>query len=56
MNGMKRKAERKRQAKQFTPDGLPRNANDYSVDDWRTIHTHLEAIKREIAARHRRKP
>lgn len=35
MNGMKAKAKRKRHAEQLTEDGLPRDPNAWTADDWR---------------------
>ena len=34
-------------------DGLPVDAKVWTVADWRTLHLHLEAVKRKVAARHR---
>lgn len=52
MNGMKGKKERREQAKRFTEDGLPRNPNDWTEDDWRALHVAMEAAKREIRGSH----
>ena len=51
-NGMKAKAERRKKAKRLTPDGLPRDANDWTEDDWRDLHVALERVKASVAARH----
>lgn len=55
MNGMTRKKLLRARKKMLTDDGLPRDPKDWTEADWRTLHTHLEAIKREIAERHRTK-
>ena len=51
---MQRKRDRREQAKQYTPDGLPRDAKDWTKQDWRILWRHVEAAKRRIAARHRK--
>lgn len=35
-----------------TIEGLPKDAREWTEDDWRTLHYHMEAAKREIAERH----
>lgn len=32
--------------------GFPADPRDWTADDWRTLHTGIEAVKAEIAARH----
>ena len=57
MNGMKAKKLRRDHAAAFTADGLPRDAKDWTEDDWRDLHECLEDVKRRIAKRHKeRKP
>ncbi len=58
MNGMKKKAERRERAKHYTEEGLPRDANAWTVQDWLDLYRGMEAIKKKIAARHKaeRKP
>lgn len=56
MNGMRRNKLRREQAKRFTPDGLPRDPNAWTVEDFRDLYHAIEAAKAKIAARHRRKP
>ena len=51
---MQRKRERREQAKQYTPDGLPRDAKDWTEQDWRDLYEATETAKRRIAARHQK--
>lgn len=39
-------------AGRFTEDGLPRNASEWTEDDWRTLWEHLQAITSTIGAKH----
>lgn len=52
VNGMKRKAQRRERAKRFTEDGLPRDANDWTEDDWRALHKAMEQVKEKVRANH----
>lgn len=56
MNGMKKKAERLKQERMLSADGLPRDARDWTEADWRDKA--MEAVKRKVKARHecRKKP
>lgn len=54
MNGMKAKAERLKHDRLFTRDGIPRNAIDWTVEDWRDLHRAIEKVKRSISKRHRK--
>ena len=58
MNGMKKKAERLKQERMLSADGLPRDARDCTEADWRDLHEAMEAVKRKVKARHecRKKP
>jgi hypothetical protein len=51
-NGMSRKARERRHKIKWTEDGLPRDAQDWTIEDWADLYYGLEAIKRKIAARH----
>jgi hypothetical protein len=53
MTGMQRKAARRALARQYTADGLPRDARNWWPEDWASLHRHLEAARREIAERHK---
>jgi hypothetical protein len=52
MNGMKAKAERRRHANQFTEDGIPRDANDWTEDDWRDLFMAMKWVQKRIRRRH----
>ncbi len=52
MNGMKAKAERMKHAKRLTAEGLPRDANAWTPEDWRDLYLALEVAKAKIAKRH----
>lgn len=53
MNGMKRKAERIRHAARYTSEGLPRNANEWTVADWADLWRAMQNVKRKVKARHK---
>ena len=53
MNGMKAKAARLKNAKRFTPEGLPRDAKDWLVADWIDLHRAMKWVERRIRERHR---
>lgn len=53
MNGMQAKAKRRHHAQQWTQEGLPRDANAWTVKDWSDLWRHLRAATKAIAARHR---
>jgi hypothetical protein len=53
MNGMKEKAARRENQKRMTVEGLPRDANDWTEEDWADLHHAIEHIKEKVAARHR---
>jgi len=55
VNGMKAKAERRREEKRLNEYGLPRDARDWTEEDWRDLHEALETVYRKIAARHKPK-
>ncbi len=55
MNGMQKKAERLKRERLFTRDNIPRNAADWTVEDWRDLHRALEKVKRLVGARHKRR-
>jgi hypothetical protein len=45
----------KRRLRLFTEEGLPRDTAEWTVDDWRDLHTaYCEAI-RKISERHKEK-
>lgn len=52
MNGMKEKSDRRKKSIRYTEDGLPRDVNDWTVEDWIDLHKGMEAIKRKIRQRH----
>jgi len=52
MNGMKRKAIEKRHAIRYTPDGLPRDAKEWTVKDWADLWRAMQEVKRKISDRH----
>lgn len=52
MTGIKRKAARRAREKRVTPEGLLRDAKDWTVADWKSLFVHIEAAKKEIAERH----
>ncbi len=54
MNGMKAKAARRRKMIRLTAEGLPRDPNDWDVDDWADLHKAIEKIKAKVRARHAR--
>jgi hypothetical protein len=49
---MKAKRERRERAKRLTEDGLPRDARDWTEDDWRALHEGLERIKARVRNNH----
>lgn len=52
MNGMKAKAARRRKMERLTDEGLPRDARDWTEEDWADLHHAIEAIKSKVRARH----
>lgn len=54
MTGMQRKARERQRARQYTPDGLPRDPNAWTVQDWADLYRAVESVKRRVAARHQR--
>lgn len=52
MNGMKAKAARRRKMERLTDEGLPRDARDWTEEDWRDLHLAIEEIKAKVRARH----
>ena len=44
---------KKNRKPRLTEDNLPIDAKEWTEDDWRTLHVHLEAIKKEVAERHK---
>lgn len=52
MNGMKAKAARKRLAAKFDRDGVPKDVNDWTEDDWRDLYFAITEAKAKIATRH----
>lgn len=55
MNGMKAKKVRRAQQQKFTENGLPRDAKDWTVEDWSDLHHGMQAIFQKISARHKPK-
>jgi hypothetical protein len=55
MNGMKAKKLQREKNKHFTEDCLPRDANDWTVEDWIDLHESLETVKLKVKARHKPK-
>ena len=53
MNGMKTKAERTRHAKRYTSEGLPRDANEWTVADWADLWRAMRRVVRSVAKRHK---
>lgn len=53
MSGMQRKKQRRDHEKRLTEHGLPRDANDWTADDWRDLYLATEWVKRRVAARHK---
>lgn len=52
MNGMKKKKLMADYKKKFTEDGVPVDACDWTVDDWRDLFYAMEFTKKRIAKRH----
>lgn len=52
---MRDKAERKQHARQYDENGLPRDARDWTRQDWQDLHEAVEDVKRKIASRHQSK-
>ena len=52
---MKDKARRRALAKKYTEDGLPRDSNEWTEEDWRDLHNALETIKKKVGQRHDRR-
>lgn len=53
MNGMKRKADRKRHAARYTSEGLPRDPNEWTVQDWASLWRAMKRVVRTVAKRHK---
>lgn len=49
---MRDKARRRAHAKRFTEDGLPRDANEWTEEDWRTLYEALETVTRKVRDNH----
>lgn len=54
MNGMKKKSQRRKRSARFTEDGIPRDPNEWSAEDWASLHRAVEQAKKEISERHRK--
>lgn len=52
MNGMRAKSQRKKLRQRFTEKGLPVDANDWTEDDWRDLHSAIDGVISKIARRH----
>jgi hypothetical protein len=52
MNGMHEKKLRKEKAKRFTQDGLPRDAKEWTVQDWSDLFHAMESVIRKVGKRH----
>jgi hypothetical protein len=37
----------------LSPDGLPIDATAWLREDWESLHRAIEAVKREVSARHK---
>ena len=55
MNGMKRKADRLAKARRYTKDGMPRDANEWTVQDWADLWRAMRRVVRTVAKRHKGK-
>lgn len=53
MNGMKAKKQRRDHDRLFDAAGLPRDPNEWTVEDWMDLHAALEWVRRRVAERHR---
>ncbi len=38
----------------FNEDGLPKDARDWTEEDWRDLHEAMESVKRKVKVRHAR--
>ena len=52
MNGTHAKKLRRQHAARYTEDGLPRDAKEWTEEDWKSLNAAMERVKREIAERH----
>lgn len=52
MNGMKAKAARRARERRYTPDGLPRDAREWTVADWLDLWRATEWVRRKVRKRH----
>ncbi len=52
MNGMAAKKLRRDHAAQWTDDGVPRDAKDWTKEDWKDLHEAIESVKEKVAKRH----
>lgn len=55
MNGMKRKADRLAKARRYTKDGLPRDANEWTVQDWADLWRAMRRVISSVGKRHKGK-
>lgn len=55
MNGMTRKKQQRDHARRYTADGLPRDARDWTEDDWRALHEAMETAKAKVRSNHERR-
>lgn len=49
---MREKKQRKQYAAQWTAEGLPRDPNAWTYDDWASLWRAYQQIVREVAGRH----
>ena len=53
MNGMKAKAARRARERRYTADGLPRDAREWTEEDWMDLWRATEWVKARVRRRHR---
>jgi hypothetical protein len=52
MNGMQAKKIKRAHSARFTADGLPRDANAWTYDDWRDLWHAMQTVIVKVSKRH----
>lgn len=49
---MKAKAARRRYAARYDENGVPRDVNDWTIQDWKDLHEAMQTVIRKVGERH----
>lgn len=55
MNGMTRKKLRIANAKRYTSEGVPRDPNEWTVNDWRELWRAMKRVVKTVGSRNKRR-